>query len=251
MRMEDNFYSIAFLLFYLLCIWITLVFVLIRNRDKLSSRKNYWRFTFLAYFLLAFGDIFHLGSRTIIFVSGIDPNLEISRLFLGLGLILTGLTVTYFYVAFFHLWKNVFSPKYSKEAKIGFYIILIYYLFIIRILLILTPFNNWFYVDNDESYYYFRLITNIPLYIIGISVIYLLLRDSLRELKRKEEIQIPRNLVISSFYTSILFVLSFIFYTITIFGIISIPLLGMFMIPKTIAYLIALYFHVKYILIGD
>ena len=51
-----------------------------------------------------------------------------------------------------------------------------------------------------------------------------------------------------NYKASLWFAVSFICYTITLVTVVYISLTGLFMIPKTIAYLIALYYHYKYLL---
>ena len=63
--MIDNWGSTIFNILYLSIIWVVLIIVAIQNKGKDKSKE--WELGFKAFFLLAFGDMFHLVSRTVIF----------------------------------------------------------------------------------------------------------------------------------------------------------------------------------------
>ena len=59
MPVQDNWGTISFLIFYLGIIWVFLLVILAKNikNRTLKQQGSVWKWTFLAYFFLAFGDI--------------------------------------------------------------------------------------------------------------------------------------------------------------------------------------------------
>lgn len=249
MPMQDNWGTISFLIFYLAFIWIFLFIIIIKNlKNKTFKQKSsVWKWIFLAYFLLAFGDIFHLGFRIYLFLANIEFNSDLTKLLLGTGYVITGITMTYFYIAFLHAWSKLYGNKYSKPSSIKTYFAIAYLAFIIRILLILLPYNHYFDFDPPLDFGFdFGIITSIPLYVIGFITIGLMFKSSKAE--KNEFTGINININKANYIASVWFIVSFICYSFTTFLVVYFPLTGMFMIPKTVAYLIALYYHYKYVL---
>lgn len=242
MQMQDNMGSIVFILAYLIIIWIFLLKLLIQGKFK--NKDKAWKWTFMAYFLLGFGDLFHLGFRIYVFFAGLAPDDPFTDLAIGSGYIISGLTMTYFYIAIFHSWVFIYGEKYSTPSKIKNFTIILYSAFLIRIILMFLPFNHWFEGDATVDFGFdFRIITAIPIYIIGIISVYILFRDSRSERNEFTGINIDRNR--GNFMASIWYVISYISYSFTLFLVAIIPLTGLFMIPKTIAYLVAFFYHYK------
>jgi len=248
--MEDNIFTISFLIAYLVVVFGTLLIVLIKNK-KTGHKFTFidtWTAIFLAYFLLGFGDIFHLGSRIIIYFFNIDYTSDLARMMLGNGYIITGITMTLFYIFIHRTWEIIYAPTYSNEKTVKILRIILLLAFIARLIFLFMPQNNWFLdpAIPGEVYHPFRLISSIPLYIIGIIPVYLLLVDSLKE--KKSSGKIEQKLIKSSYNAAIWFLVSYGCYTITIVFVSIFPIAGMFMIPKTIAYLIALFYYYKNVL---
>ncbi|MFX0178848.1 MAG: hypothetical protein ACFE78_01585 [Candidatus Hodarchaeota archaeon] len=244
--MEDNMGSIVFIFAYLVIIWIFLIKLIIKRltKGKTIHTDKAWKWTFAAYFLLGFGDLFHLGFRIYVFFAGLGPDELFTNLAIGSGYIISGLTMTYFYIAIFHAWSNIYGDKYSNPSKIKIFTIILYSAFILRLVLIFLPFNHWFEGDATVDFGFdFRIITAIPIYIIGILSVSLLFKDSKTE--KNEFTGININLNKGNYMASIWFVVSYVSYSITLFLVAIFPLTGLFMIPKTIAYLVAFYYHYK------
>ncbi len=257
MVMIDSIPSIAFLWCYMAIIWGNLIHIW-KKKPQMISKS--WSLLFGAFFLLAFGDVFHLLPRTYLWYLYTFENqttiyASSTGIFIyGIGLILTGITMTFFYLFFYLSWKNQYiiqsnSPKLQGiKSKIKIFDGIIYGSVIIRTILILLPWNNY---GSAPVYYLgilsFRLITNIPLYIIGFVVLYLFLKSSSAT---KDSNHIHPDINIALKQSSIWIIVSFIMYTFPLLGINLIPLLGIMMIPKTIAYLIVLYYMKKYILLN-
>ncbi|MFX0024222.1 MAG: hypothetical protein ACFE9S_17985 [Candidatus Hermodarchaeota archaeon] len=249
MLMQDNMGSIGFMIFYLVIIWIFLIKLIINNArgGKFKSRNIAWKWIFIAFFLLGFGDLFHLGFRIFNYFAGFSDGDPFYMITLGLGYIISGLTMTYFYVAVFHAWASIYGETYSTPSKIRMFTIILYIAFIARVILMFLPFNHWFEGSGTVDFGFdFRWITAIPIYIVGIISVFLLFKDSRIEMKEQKGIdpQINRG----NFHASIWYIVSYVSYSITLFLVAIFPLTGLFMIPKTIAYLVAFFYHYKTIL---
>lgn len=122
---------------------------------------------------------------------------------------------------------NIFIKCYKQEENKNLSI-LVYGLSIIRIILCLFPQNEWITNDGPEVW---GIIRNIPFVILGMIIIYLFFR------KRNEE------KVFNKIWIYIL--CSFLFYIPVVVGASSIPVLGMFMLPKTICYMLIIGAFIK------
>lgn len=173
----------------------------------------------------------------------------------GFGLIMTGITMTIFYLGFYYFWKETYLnnkpiPALSKiQQKIRIYDGTAIGSVIVRTILILMPWNNW---GSSPTYYYsvfsFRILTNLPLYVIGMEVLYLFYIST----KSADIVsQVPKNITFALKNCVIWIIVSYATYTITLFGVPVMPILGMMMIPKTIAYLIVLYYMYRYIMMNS
>lgn len=188
-----------------------LLFVIISGVLLISRSKNnkIAKLMGIAALVLGLGDSFHLVPRCMNYFINYD-----FTKYLGIGKLITSITMTIFYIVLLAVVKE--SSK--KEYKYLSYFI--YTLAIFRIVLCLLPQNNWI---TDNSSYSIGIIRNIPFFIIGLIMVQLLFEN------RKTENY--KNLWL---YVS----LSFIFYAIVVLGADFIPMLGMFMIPKTICYIL-------------
>ncbi|MHA1583900.1 MAG: hypothetical protein ACTSWL_01475 [Promethearchaeota archaeon] len=248
--MVDNWGSIIFIVFYLGTIWSFLIQILHKNplKSKFKNRDSVWKWIFLSYFLLGFGDIFHLGFRIIIFLGKIGLDSSFAKSTMAFGYIATGITMTYFYIALVHAWVKMYGKEYANSNQIKIYYLIAYFAFATRLILMLLPYNHWY--DGDATVdlgFNFRIITSSPLYIIGGLIIYLYWKSTIPE-RKKQESTIDKDRNKANFNAMIWYIVSYICYSLTIFLVSLNSLMGLFMIPKTIAYLIAFYYHYKYIL---
>ena len=258
--MIDNYGSVIFNLIYLAIIWIILIIVAAKNTKK--EKPSEWKFAFWSFFFLGFGDLFHLLSRTFVFFQSMNYSegqeayyvLDSTIFWIGLGLMMTSITVQFFYVGMYYYWRVAEKQKRMKmnsisedEAECSFLLmdLLVISSLIVRIVLIFYPQNKYGYPTEDLNV--FRLITNIPLYILGILVIYLFLKrssDKTAEIPGFSDVEkkVARQ-------SAIWIIVSYVCYSLTISLSWWNPLFGMFMIPKTIAYLVVLFIFYKYKLI--
>ena len=151
---------------------------------------------------LGIGDAFHLVPRCLNYF--VDKDFT---MYLGIGKLVTSITMTIFYLLIYYLLK-----KHNKNITN-----ILWILVIIRIIFCFLPGNKWL---TDNSTYLMGIIRNIPFFIIGALMVYLFYRD-----KKYKNVWL-------------LILLSFIFYAVVVFGADYYKMLGMFMIPKTICYMI-------------
>ncbi len=189
---------------YLLFLIISGIVLLINNKKSKTIKLMG-----LAALILGLGDSVHLVPRCLAYF--LPNNLD---LYLGVGKLVTSITMTIFYIVVLYILKEISHKKYNAET------VVIYLLAICRIVLCALPENNWL---TNKSPFIYEIIRNVPFLFIGIIMIKLLIN----------------NRKIPYFKFLWLFVLlSFGFYTATIIGAHYIELLGVLMIPKTICYLL-------------
>jgi len=167
-----------------------------------------------AFFLLALGDTGHVGFRLIAFARG---GLEQNEVLVGLGALATAVTITIFYVLMLEVWR-----RQSKKSKTWIFS-LVMLLGVIRLVVMAFPENHWGQVVPP---YRFSLIRNAFLTAMGIIVVVVYLRDG----KKTKN----RYLVNSA----IAIICSFAFYIPVFLYVQKVPMIGMLMIPKTIAYVV-------------
>ena len=190
---------------YLITALVIGVYILFKYRNNLGRLMG------TATLLLGCGDAFHLVPRVLrYFVQG-DFTAA-----LGVGKLVTSMTMTIFYILMFYIYKNKYKVENTKKIEYSIWI-----LAIIRIILCMLPQNNW--ITNDGSLM-MGIIRNIPFTIMGIIiiVIYYKKRAEYKEFK----------------YVWLNVLLSFVFYLIVVLGTTKVPILGTFMIPKTVCYIL-------------
>jgi len=251
--MIDNLYSTIFNLSYLTILWLGLLIVKLRAPKE---KTDEWKYLVYAFLFLGFGDIFHLLTRTFIYYVSLKApdqaayynELNSIRL-IGFGLIMTSVTMQFFYLFIYYYWRTGELKKLSfikKNEHIGNPLfksdVIMIALSIIRVVLIIYPQNQW--GVQTTSVNFFRYITNIPLYIIGIIMIVLFIKRS----KETNFENIPgfsikdRKMIRN---VAICFIISYICYSITLFLTAVDPIFGLAMIPKTLTYIVAFFFVMK------
>jgi hypothetical protein len=165
-----------------------------------------------AFFLLALGDTGHVGFRVMAFISG---GLEKNGTLVGLGALATAITVTFFYVLVLFLWKVRFK---TKLGLIGCILLLAA---AVRLIVMCFPQNQWASVVPPFEWSLYR---NIPLMVQGIGAGVLILISAIRN-----------NDAVFKRISLWIFV-SYLCYIPVILFIQKVPVIGMLMIPKTLAY---------------
>lgn len=179
---------------------------------KSHGNKQYKLFGIMAV-VLGLGDAFHLIPRAVALCT---TGLEHYTFALGIGKFITSITMTVFYILLYYVWR----VRYHVEGK-NFYTASVYGLAALRILLCLFPQNAWTSSDSPLAWAIYR---NIPFTIMGILIIVLFYKSS-----RENGDKLFKNMWLT-------IVISFGFYLPVVLFADIVPVIGMLMIPKTLAY---------------
>ena len=202
----------SFDIVYLLFVILSGIILLVKSKDN-----KVVKLMGIAALVLGIGDSFHLVPRCLNYFINYD-----FTAYLGVGKLVTSITMTLFYILVLFILKEASGNIFKGISYI------IYILTICRIVLCLLPQNSWI-LDNGS--YSIGIIRNIPFFIIGLIMIKLLFDN--------------RN--ISNFkYLWLYVLLSFMFYAVVVLGADFVTMLGMFMIPKTICYILMIVTFNKY-----
>lgn len=202
--------EIIFDLSYLAIIW----YLVFKMRKLTNQEKNslaiilIWAFT-----LLALGDTAHVGFRVLAYLKG---GTAVNSVLLGWGKLATAITVTGFYALLVEAWKERFKKRHTTFS----YWLL--FLALIRLIIIFLPGNNW---TSAEVPFNWSIYRNLPLLLLGLGVAYLFLTSGINK----------NDPYAKGIGVAIL--VSYAFYTPVILWAKDLPLLGLLMIPKTIAYI--------------
>ena len=163
--------------------------------------------------LLGAGDSFHLVPRSYaLWTLGLESNAAA----LGIGKFITSITMTVFYVILYYVWREYFQIKGQKGLTQAMWI-----LAALRIGFCLLPQNQWL---SYRQPLLFGILRNIPFAAIGIIIIVIF-----AEQVRKTNDRIFR-------FMPLAVALSFGFYLPVVLFSGTFPIVGVLMIPKTMAY---------------
>lgn len=217
--------EVTFNIAYLAAVW-WLVIIMIRRRPAVSpDQRRTANLFILAFGLLALGDTGHVGFRAAAFLQGnLEARIQLpgySGSLVGLGALATAFTVTLFYMVMLEIWRARF------ETEHGMFSAVLLFVGLVRLGLMALPFNQWSEVVPVQPW---STIRNIPLTILGLGAAGLFLVDGIK----------ARDRTFLKITAAIL--VSFACYIPVILWVQQMPLLGMLMIPKTLAYLAVGYF---------
>ena len=198
----------AFDVVYLISV-ITLGIMMIRGS---KGRKQYLIYGIMAV-TLGCGDAFHLVPRAIALCTTGLQNYTVA---LGIGKLVTSITMTVFYVLLYHVWQQ----RYGVFDKKGL-TATVYALSALRIVLCLFPQNQWTSAMPPISWGIYR---NIPFALLGLIIIVLFFRSA------KEHADKPFK------WLWLAVVISFACYIPVVLFAEAVPTVGILMIPKTCAY---------------
>ena len=176
------------------------------------GRKQYLLYGIMAV-TLGCGDAFHLIPRAIALCT---TGLQDYTAALGIGKMITSITMTIFYVLLYYVWLCRYEVKDHQKTTIAVWI-----LAVLRILLCFMPQNAWTSTSAPLSWGIYR---NIPFVILGALIVVLYYRSA-----RETNDQAFRLLWLSV-------VISFACYIPVVLFADTVPPVGMLMIPKTCAY---------------
>lgn len=188
---------------------ITLGVLMLRGA---KGSKQFTLFGLMAV-LLGCGDAFHLVPRAYALLT---TGLESQAAALGVGKFITSITMTVFYVILYHIWRG----RYGIKGRTGL-TVSVYVLAAVRIALCLFPQNDWLAYRQPLSWGIYR---NLPFALMGILIIIVFFQEARRANDKAFR------------WMWLAIVLSFGFYIPVVLFAEAIPLIGMLMIPKTLAY---------------
>lgn len=194
------------------CYLVSVITIGIRMVKSSKNSRQFKLFGWMA-IVLGAGDSFHLIPRMIALCT---TGLENFTVALGLGKLITSVTMTLFYVLLYYVWRERYEIKGQKNLTIAVYLFAA-----IRIALCMMPQNNWLSADAPLSWGIYR---NIPFAVIGLITIVLFYTSA------------KQNNDIAFKWVWMTIVLSFGFYIPVVLWADAIPMIGMLMIPKTCAY---------------
>lgn len=190
----------------------TVIILGITMIKKSNGRKQYFLYGVMA-LVLGFGDAFHLIPRAIaLCTTGLD-NYTVA---LGIGKLITSITMTIFYVILYYVWIERYKIADKKELTITVWV-----LALARIILCTFPQNEWISAMPPLSWGIYR---NIPFAILGLLIIIIFYKEA----KENKDYKFR--------FLWLTIVLSFGFYIPVVLLADSIPVVGALMIPKTCAY---------------
>ena len=191
---------------------VTVIILGIRMIRGSKGQKQYLLFGIMA-LTLGCGDAFHLVPRAIALCT---TGLEHYTAALGIGKLITSVTMTLFYVLLYYVWRARYEVQGSRGTTLAVWV-----LALARIALCLMPQNAWTSATPPLSWGIWR---NIPFAILGALIVVLFFRSA------RERNDAPfRHLWLTV-------VLSFACYIPVVLFADAVPAVGMLMIPKTCAY---------------
>ena len=179
-----------------------------------KGKGNYEFFLFgIMAVTLGFGDAFHLVPRALALCT---TGLENYVVWLGVGKLITSVTMTIFYIILYYVWRIRYGIKGLNSITIA-----VYALAIARVALCFFPQNKWLSADAPLSWGIYR---NIPFALLGLLVIILFYWSAKKHQDREYR------------FMWLTIVLSFGFYIPVVLFADAYPLIGFLMMPKTCAY---------------
>ena len=212
--------EIIFDVSYLAVVWALVVMMLVRRARVSTSDWPVAKRLIWAFGLLALGDSGHVGFRVIAYALGdltakpVIFGVPVSLV--GVGALATAITVTFFYMLMVDVWRLRFNKPMDWFAW------LLLAAGVARLVVMAFPQNQW---DLVVPPYDWSLARNSLLVVQGLGVMALFFRDANRNHDR------------SFTWVAIMIALSYAFYAPVILWVNQVPLLGMLMMPKTLAYL--------------
>lgn len=176
-----------------------------------KARNRTERLMGLATLILGCGDAFHLIPRVLNYFSEADMTAA-----LGIGKLVTSVTMTLFYVLLYYVWLGYFGAKEDKRVTC-----VVWVLAAARIALCAFPQNGWLQNSSNLTW---GIVRNVPFVILGAAI-------CLQYFRKRNDSRRMRAVWLY-------ILLSFLFYIPVTVGASAVPLLGMLMLPKTVCYIL-------------
>ena len=181
--------------------------MLVRGREPLVKKAGAMAA------LLGAGDAFHLVPRAYsLWTTGLEANAAA----LGVGKFITSITMTVFYLLLYYVWRD----RYHVQGRRGLTAAM-WGLSLLRAALCLLPQNQWL-VYRQPLFY--GILRNIPFAVMGVLIIVIFAQEA-----KKAGDRVFR-------FMPLAVGLSFGFYLPVVLFSGTAPMVGMLMIPKTLAY---------------
>ena len=209
MKYGESTFDILYLIFA-----IALGALMLRRRKSAAGRLMGW-----AALILGCGDAFHLVPRVLNYF--IDADFSA---WLGVGKLITSVTMTLFYLLMYRLWLRVYGEKEDRRVSAAVYV-----LTVLRVVLCLLPQNRWLLNDSPLLW---AVLRNIPFAALGALIVWIYFR------KRAADRRLGG--------VWLLVTLSFLFYIPVTVGAGALPILGALMLPKTVCYMLLIWTFWKY-----
>lgn len=194
----------AFYLCFALFVGLTM---LLRGNTPLVKKAG-WMVT-----LLGAGDAFHLVPRAYaLWTIGLEAN----AVALGVGKFITSITMTIFYLLLYYIWRERYQITGQKNLTVTMWV-----LSGLRIALCLPPQNEWLVYQQPLL---FGILRNLPFAVMGVLII-IIFAQQVKQTGDKVFRFLPLAVA-----------LSFGFYLPVVLWGNTVPMVGMLMIPKTLAY---------------
>lgn len=188
---------------------ITLGVIMIR---KSKGNREFFLFGLMAV-ILGSGDAFHLVPRAVALCTTGLSNFTVS---LGIGKLVTSISMTVFYLLLYQIWRERYHIKGHGGLSAA-----VYTLAAVRIALCLFPQNRWTSADAPLSW---GILRNLPFAVLGIIIIVIYYTEA-----RKNSDRAYRHMWLAV-------LLSFGFYIPVVLWADAVPIVGTLMIPKTCVY---------------
>ena len=201
MKYGESTFDVLYLLFAI----VSGILILRRAKNKTERQMG------LAALILGCGDAFHLGPWVLNYFVEADFTAA-----LGIGKLVTSVTMTVFYVLLYFVWLGYYREKENRSLTIA-----VWALALVRCALCLFPQNGWLENSSDMAW---GIIRNVPFVILGAAVCYLYWKN--REKDRTFRL------------VWLYILLSFLFYIPVAAAAGIVPMLGMLMLPKTVCYVL-------------
>ena len=195
----------AFDILYLLFAAVSGAVILAKAKDRAGRLMGF------AALILGCGDAFHLVPRVLNYFADGDFTAA-----LGIGKLITSVTMTLFYVLLYYVWLEYFRIPESKGTTAA-----VWSAAAVRIALCAFPQNGW--LENSSGMVW-GIIRNVPFAALGALICCMYFKS-----RSKSRLFKPVWIYI---------LLSFAFYLPVAVGAGAVPVLGMLMLPKTVCYIL-------------
>ncbi len=202
----------AFDILYLLFAVASGILILRRARNRTERLMG------ASALILGCGDAFHLVPRVLNYFAEADFTAA-----LGIGKLVTSVTMTVFYVLLYYVWIGFYREKENRGLTAC-----VWAMALARVILCLFPQNGWLENSSDMAW---GIIRNVPFVILGAVTCCLYMKNRKRE-------RVFR-------FVWLLILLSFLFYIPVAVAAGIVPMLGMLMLPKTICYVLMICVFLK------